>query len=78
MISSALNTLSWTLKWKCQRVVGQINLDLRIEVRRGGVDLEVTGKLMLLKAMTLGESAGRKERRTEARAWSTTRGLLVE
>lgn len=61
MISSALNMWSWTLKWKCQRVVGQINLDLRIEVRRRGVDLEVTGKLMLCKAMALGERAGRKE-----------------
>lgn len=40
--------------------------------------MEVTGKLMLFKAMALGEGAGRKERRTEARAWSTARGLLLE
>lgn len=51
MISSALDMLSLTLKWKCQKVVGQISLDLRTEVRRGAVDLEVTSESMIFKVM---------------------------
>lgn len=42
------------------------------------MDLEVIDKSIIFKTMVLGESAGRRERRTEARAWSTARGLPAE
>lgn len=42
------------------------------------MDLEVIDKSIIFNNMVLGESASRRETRTEARAWSTAQGLPVE
>ena len=53
-----LDMLHLTLQWKSLKVVGYMSMGLRLEDRRGGMDLEVTRKSKIFKPMTLGESAG--------------------
>lgn len=82
MISSALDMLSLTFSLNTQvempKGSWRNKSRLRIGVRGGGMDLEVIGKWRICKVMELGESAGREERRTQARAWTTARGPLEE
>ena len=53
-----LDMLHLTLQWKSLKVVGYMSMGLRLEDRRGGMDLEVIRKSKIFKPMALGESAG--------------------